>query len=433
MRATVCALFAVVTGCDDGVVIEVRAAAGSTTDSAQLIIGLTTCDGCPGIAPPDAAAILDGEVLYREASGSDIVIRSAAVDGDGIARFRLAASEVADRLPVAVAIGLTGDQIQSAAIIRDLPLDSAGRYRVDLVGAGPLLGQQPDPGNAHVAQIWRQRTGQGACMGFERWSAGQLKDRVFIVPEQDLDCDERTAPECAPYSYDGVGVASFDKASCATEVGPINNEVCKIGGPGCNERTGTSSTCAPTDYCIPGAYCSRPQCKLDLDMCLFGTPLDETLACTLPFVSAGPEVDDVCPTFDFDLTTSLPLNTTCLGPSAKLFLELQPATPRQFRDEVMFATTSQNAQQFAFRLGLKHVRDCTYRMELQGQKAAIANAVAKQSFVQLWVATPAGEPRKLLVPLTFQMPRVTAALECQMLASCHLEYLPGEDLERCMR
>lgn len=270
-------------------------------------------------------------------------------------------------------------------------------------------------------------------MGFERWSDGRLDERIFIVPEQDLDCDERKAPECAPYSYDGVGVASFEEANCTTEVGAIGNETCRIGGPGCDERAGTSSSCAPTPYCVPGIYCALSQCDAALDMCLFGGPLDETLACTFPFVASGPEEDTSCPSFEVDLAPSLPVATTCMGPTSKLLFEApEPAMPRAFRDAVDLVTMN-NTTPYVFKIGMKHVRDCVYRMDLQGEKAALASGIGKRLFVQLWIVTATGVSQKILVPLSFQMPRVASPSACGTLAGCHLEYLPGEALERCMR
>ena len=150
----------------------------------QLFIGLGTCGDCPGIQPPLAPELLPGAVLFREDS-----YRAPRADREGrrtaSRRSGSRAATTNEYFDLAVAVD---NSQRSAALIEKLPLNDAGRYRVELreanVGGG--LGVKPTTTSGNFVGIWAQPGGDGACMGFENWSDGRLLDRFFIVPAERL-------------------------------------------------------------------------------------------------------------------------------------------------------------------------------------------------------------------------------------------------------
>lgn len=419
--------------CEDAVVIEVHAAPGIATSEVHLFVGLGACDDCPGIQPPLAPEILPGAVYYREAANPQP--RIAAVEG-GVATFRIEPADAIDRLDLAVAVDASG---QSAAIIQQLSLASVGRYRVDLLPAGGKLGVKPQTADGNFVSIWRQPTGGVPCMGFERWAGGTLEgERIFIVPEDDLDCDGRITNECAPYGYDAVGVPRLAETSCTTTAPlPTGIEVCKLGGSACDDATGAPRACAPTEYCLPSQYCDLANIACDLpqnrDRCLFDTdPSPESvLDCTVPFQAADASHDDVCSSgtlAKFNIRqAATPL--ACIGPDQDLLLERPgPGQPLAFTDTVKrISVDTGNARVLAMRLHWEGA--CNYKMEFQGEKApGVMKPDFHPTFAQFWVAQNGGGLRKVLVPVVLHYTN-----DCATPASCTLTLETENSVAKCLR
>ena len=430
-------------GCDDAVVLEVHPAPNVPTDTVQLFIGLGSCDDCPGIQPPQFTEVLPGAVFYREDSYRTTVVRTARVE-DGVARFRIEPSEVGGAFTLAIAVDASG---KSAALVRSLPLDTAGRYRVDLIAANVNtgLGPKPTTANGNFVSIWQQPGGSLPCMGFEQWVDGRLEgERVFIVPQDDLDCDARPGDECAPYGYDALGVPTFEEASCTVKT-PINlNNVCKLGGPACNEVTGEQHACSPTDYCLPLAYCDgvNPGCGdpamggSDLEACLFDTPAPATakLRCSLSFKLAtdGTHGDPCTNNFELDLFPSAPVTNplACTAPLDNNLLLEEPANgaPLAFTDVVTYTTSDANGKQFPLELKLGYGFGCNYKVELNGEKAPQADGVDKRVFAQLWISKSGGAMRKLLVPVELALGN-----DCGRASTCQLVIEQADTISACLR
>lgn len=422
--------------CEDAVVIEVHTAPGIAADRVQLYIGLGRCADCPGIQPPLVPDILPGRVYYRE--DENPVVREARVE-DGVATFRIEPGAGVDVLDLAVAVDANG---QSAAIIQAVPLASAGRYRVDLLPANPKLGVKTAAPDGNFVAIWSNPRSPISCMGFERWQGGELQgERIFIVPETDLDCDGRGVAECAPYGFDAVGVPTLAETSC-TALAPLEMaEVCKLGGPACDETTGTPRTCAPSNYCLPSGYCDLGNLACgppeDRDRCLFDSfpSGDAVLDCTIPFEPASDQThDDVCgdsqlAKFNIRQPGTTPATVACVGPDAELLLERpRPGKPIAFTDVIKYVTRDTGTERFV-ELRMARENGCNYKLEVKGEKAPLAiKPEPGQTFAQFWVTASGGGIRKVLVPIVLHYTN-----DCAQPATCTLTIDAEDSLARCLR
>ncbi|MBA3503182.1 MAG: hypothetical protein M4D80_35280 [Myxococcota bacterium] len=429
--------------CDDAVVLEVHTAPGVDADEVQLFIGLGECDDCPGIQPPNIPEILPGKVFYREDSFGATRLRTAKVK-DGVARFRIEASEVGDAFTLAVAVDNTN---RSAAVIQSLPLNEAGKYRVDLREANTSangLGPKSSLVSGNFVDIWTQPGGTFPCMGFEHWSEGRLGDRLFIVPANDLDCDARLNMECAPYGYEATGLPTFEEATCTKTQSTVSTgQVCWLGGPACNEKSGEQHACFPTDYCLPSSYCDglvNPACatasgSVDVEACLFGdAPPSARLKCTIAFEAAEDNTHaTICnndPTFEFDLFPFAPANSplACVPPSDsnKLLYE-EMGDPRAFTDKVVLTTKDATGKLFPMDFKLRYIYSgCKFKAELYGDKALGSVSAEKTVFAQFWTARNGGRTRKLLVPVELNFVE-----DCQRPTTCVL--IVDESTTNCLR
>ena len=428
--------------CDDAVILEVHTAPNVSAQEVTLFLGLGSCGDCPGIQPPSTPEILPGSVYFRDDSNRQSRTLTAKVEG-GVATFRIE-SGVASAFDFAVAVDNTQ---HSAAQIRGLAVNESGRYRVQLraANAGGGLGLKPNATSDSYVGIWSSPGGGGTCMGFEDWANGKLVDRAFIVPADDLDCDGRGPMnmECAPYGFDAIGKPAFDEATCTiAKADAADDFVCWLGGPACDEVTGAKQDCFPTDYCIPNSYCEGASIgcttttgPVNLNVCLFNSAPSAKLKCEIGF---EPQSDGlhahVCESeFEFDLlpqrTATSPLSCGDVFEN-KLMLP-RPATtgaPREFQDKILLETKDGSGTIYPFEFAIHYQsKDCTYKVQLNGEKAL--NAVIpteKQFFAQFWTTQNGARLRKMLVPV-----ELTLINECSRGSSCTL--VPDESLTNCLR
>jgi hypothetical protein len=265
-------------------------------------------------------------------------------------------------------------------------------------------------------------------------------DRVFIVPEVDLDCDEAKA-ECNEYAFDGNAVPPIEKSTCTTPSKIGDAEVCKIGGQVCSDLTGNAPGCAPSDYCLPDFYCppatAASPCTFDaagmlgdLRACLFAPAQrpPTMLKCQVPMKTASnaPRRLEPCQTsFEFDLTSNPSIR--CIGPEDELMLQA-PLTdaPLAFAHYAELPTTDGTTIHNA-RVALRYKFDqCKYKVEIEGLFAD--QTIDRHTFAQFWTQRVGGQVRKLLVPFELQ-----AVLDdtCMLPPKCTLTLAPNETLAQC--
>jgi hypothetical protein len=441
-----------IAACDGGIVIEVKRFDAQTT-RVQLFLGFSECHDCPGIAPPPIGTairreVLPGDVYFREDLADGALFFEADVESDGYARFKIDPNGQTGAM-LAVAVDASH---RSAAIIRNVRLDTSTKYRVDLaMSMGALGPNKPANTTGNFVEIWQQPQAQFPCMGFERWQNGQLYgERVFIVPSDDLDCDEAPggSNECAPFSYKGGGTPKLGEATCIDPFSIGDNTTCRPGGIACDEAMPSSPACAPTDYCLPSAYCDpavNPTCDLitthdAVAKCLFESPppLTAHLRCTVGF---RPSTDgthaDLCDGttgIHFNLFDNTRAEMTCASlpfvEGKQLPFLVQPSPnvlDYAFAEELDL--TTRDAATWMMKAKLHHFSEpkCDYKLELGGDRANQPIGDDRPVFVQFWVSNNSGPIRKMLVPLV-----IAPINDCMRPPECKLMLGADDALAECV-
>jgi hypothetical protein len=196
-------------------------------------------------------------------------------------------------------------------------------------------------------------------------------------------------------------------------------DVCMLGGMTCDELSGETRACAPSEYCIPGAYCASSLCMQSAETCLFDSGVVPTakLKCSIGFKPSSENHADVCTTtIPFELPLSPTQGSACAGPSGEMLLgPPMPGTPLAFSDTLSFTSRDTAGSTRTMSLKMRHEYDCHYKAELAGELALDAVAFDdKGTFVQLWLSRSGGPVRKLLVPLELQPINDCSQAGCQL-------------------
>ncbi|MDQ3365830.1 MAG: hypothetical protein M3680_10425 [Myxococcota bacterium] len=414
----VLALCAAHAGCDDGILIEVRAPAGSQITEVELFLGLEKCGAdCPGIKPEVGTELLPGEVYFRD--DPEVTRSFTAKVVDGVATFELVPSDAGDRLHVIAAIG-NPSAPTAAALVEDIDLRSGPRrYIVQLAAANDGFPATP-PNDGTFVALWQQeRAPQARCIGVERWRGGELADRAFIVPREDPDCDDHVigAGECNPLAHDDASMPEHSELACVT-LGSSSSTApsCRLGGPACIDGAGPDgmTACAASDICVPSAVCAEPACatattQAALRECLgaaAGAAIEivPRIECTAQVRKAadgtGFELCHNAIFFDIDPQ----IGQECVS-AADAPLLLAPTGAFAFVPLLSFVT-SDPAGGAPLTLDVKARREtaCKFRFDLSGQRALTAVDVGETTVLRVSVAPPGGAPKHLLFPLVLRFP-----------------------------
>lgn len=331
---------------NDGVSIEVRRGDTSATRVELYVVdGYCTTDGtgqtpCPRLKTPSATTYLPGEVYTRE----DAHTFEANVDGDGVATFIVRSNGDATRIPLAVAVGFdAGDKIVGAAM---MPFEF---YTTDgnrhLVTLEPTLDDQvdgrPDTDGVRVETWYQDAMLGGGCLAYEVKRGTEVK-RTFVVPHEDLDCDNYVAPlECDAFwpDYSESSPAPNLDFTCTTDISAGNgNRACLLGTSGCTDGAPAES-CQPKEsaegprYCVPNQLCMPGPvgCVDSLDpRCAFAhlkeaeqRPNLSKVHCILPVEDGGLTFAQVCSGEPIAYTVVAPaligpLAASCTGASVAM-------------------------------------------------------------------------------------------------------------------
>ncbi|MBA2539431.1 MAG: hypothetical protein H0V17_07345 [Deltaproteobacteria bacterium] len=348
-----------IAGCADGTSIEVRSPDGVDVEKVELFIGTGGCtipidddgngedDPCPGIGPPGDATLTSG--LPGEVFHVDSIEPFTSASVDGAAYFRI---ESAVDLPVVIAVGTGADGVQnSVAILKKLPADAgARRVVVQLEQAGNALTKLRSPTETRVS-IWPDASPDrdGApptCVGAEVRSR-----RVFVVPEDDLDCDAViAADECnalVHLAQNPVKAVPAEAATCTypSHVGRNATEVCMIGDQACDESMpGTNSCNNLTETCISNTLCAS--CPTLDEGCVGDLIVDDlggsvrAIACKVVLETDVNETQATPCSDASEQTAQLP--GTCLGSTLSPF-----GYPFAFADPLVVATGSSDELQLS--------------------------------------------------------------------------------------
>ena len=238
--------------------LEVRVPDGMMVDQVELFLATRACDDqqagfdCRGIVPPSGRATRDrveGEVYFVDNDRPFV-----STPENGAAWFQLEPNSEID-IKTAIAVGRDPMGLSGVAIFSGIELDRTQHIRLDLEGVtSETLKEQPRP----AVELWGPPNNDYRCV------AAAVDDRVvYIVPEDDPDCDQVIASngeqECLPGVYLGSEKVSPDvgEQTCATSE---NTGFCVLGGHVCDEQTpdASSGTCISNPaatYCVPDAVC----------------------------------------------------------------------------------------------------------------------------------------------------------------------------------
>lgn len=267
MRAWLLCLLVACSG--EGVIVEVETA-GLGVASVELVLADR---GCKDPLSGEACAAIQGQGFTSFlGEPTDLYTRAASATirelDDGVARFELPAES--RTVPMAFAIGrdAQGEIVGAAVMARTLDL-AAGPvvYRVALDRTTDLR-SDPQPGAAAAAQ-WGRATTQ--CLGIHpSRSAMKIQRPIFILPEDDPDCDGRIAAddgECNPLWFDGVSLDEATASHCVQPSTIIAGGPCVIGHvPQCVEADVAEPLCVESPIrCVPDLVCNS--CATDDTAC----------------------------------------------------------------------------------------------------------------------------------------------------------------------
>ena len=179
MRWGVACVLAVLCACKDpppGLVIAVEVPPAITADHVRLLVSTTKCTNCAGIAPPNAAAKISGDVRFDDA-GQMIVDDDVQKLDVNIARFQLLAPQDTKVHIAAVAFDPSDKPLAAALLDDDLTVTPVGSTLVTMELAAVHDNQVawwPDLMDAKASCTLLRLPGQPA---------------TFFVPTIDPDCD----------------------------------------------------------------------------------------------------------------------------------------------------------------------------------------------------------------------------------------------------
>ncbi len=398
-------LAAVIAGCaGDQVVVEVDTG-GLDVATVELVLSNRVCqdperDG-------DCTSVQGEGFVVRSGSPGDLYLRdAAAISGDidrGKVAFELpSGGDLIGRAGIAMAFAIGRDannSIVGAAVMAQTLDPSTGpiRYRVTLEPTDDLRSSRM-PGIAAAAQ-WGDRN---QCLGVEpTGSTLDIQRPVFILPEDDLDCDGRHQDdECDPLWFDGI---SFDESIAAHCVQPRDQDLsdpnapCLLGHvPTCIENPASpNNRCLQSPICLPSALCSG--CRPDQETCqqarLESKTADVRIECEPPGNNNAAATTSECDGGNSEFGI-LPLSTSLAGATC---------TNVQLVETPAAAFHSPRGDRFTSGMATFEIdrfdADCTVHLKWNG--SFVTGEIAHT--VLTFTIDVAGQTRELWVPINFHV------------------------------
>jgi hypothetical protein len=218
-----CAL--VLTGCETGIAIEVRAPPG--TEEVALFLATAPCPDCSPVQPPLSDYQLSGSFYHRD--GASL---TEPVDTSGSAWFRFQPSDTESSFDVVLAVGLLPvaedevfRQVSGSTVLFDLDVFGPRQVVIDVA---------PQTAGTPEAKVWESARTGDVCAAYVQ---DRPSDALVIVPAANPDCDSVTgADDCDELSHESNGASpALEEATCLT-LEPVigldpSIDVCMLGGP----------------------------------------------------------------------------------------------------------------------------------------------------------------------------------------------------------
>lgn len=233
-----------------------------------------------GTTPMTVLDIVDGQVVWN------------LQDPDGPSSLALVVAVAYDGQGKVVGIAKMYDV--------DVPANDAVAYVLQLEAAKQMApSDTTDPPGLRVWP-WRKANAPmtAACLGIEHSDGSGRVERLWLVPEDDPDCDEATI-ECDEFLYRADYSDAASSCIIPAEVAGTAHIPCKLGQKSCQDNV-TAGGCVPRSappYCLANALCDPEACLDDPSSCQnvdssgvgCDMPVDENGAvCDLSTLGAGP-------------------------------------------------------------------------------------------------------------------------------------------------
>lgn len=219
---------------------------------------------------------LAGDTFFLDGPGDGITPKTTLELVDGRAVWNVQADSGASRMKVVLAVAYDGaGQVVAVASMTnvDVPTNDAVAYVMQLQAASQHEpSDDPTPGGIRVWPWRKQSASSAACLGVELSNGSQVYQRVWLVPEDDPDCDD-VASECDDYYWhaDQTRGSSIADANCF-EATPViaTRAQCRLGSRACvdDQPPGACTALTNPQYCVANALCNPDACLADATACM---------------------------------------------------------------------------------------------------------------------------------------------------------------------
>jgi hypothetical protein len=358
-----------------------------------------------GTTPMTVLDVVDGKVVWN-----------LQADPDGPTKMKLVVAVAYDGQGQAVGVAKMYDV--------EVPANDTVAYVLELEEANQLAPSETrEPAGVRVWP-WRKESAPttAACLAVEYSSGSHAVDRIWLVPEDDPDCDE-VEVECDKFYWhadESSTNGGLDDANCMHGVtqtppaggAPITTE-CLLGSRPCVDGT-PPGTCLPLTqpkYCVANALCNPALCTLRPDECQ-NAIASTAVACTRPTDQAGRQCEDGSGSgvLVVDLRSLFPDGCSKVEFVAwdTLAAGVNPSP-----------THVDNLATFS--MGSFEPQNCKFTVTLDGTVGTVLSRTTKLIGLDITLATD-----HVLLPLL-----LTVGGTCADDASCVTTTVPGEGLDRC--
>jgi uncharacterized protein YqkB len=294
-------LIAACGGDEPGMRLEIAADATGAV-KVEVYLATRACASCGGgIAPKGLATKLDGDVWLLDGDLMHGTSSTAAKLDGGKYVYDLRTPDPASDTDVAFIVVIGYDASGKAVAVGELTdvtirHDATEWYRLHL---GPATDRpssdDTNPAGERVYVWHRTAPDAAACVGLETASSSGVK-RLWLVPEDDTDCDEIDL-DCDRYAYYATGQPpTIQDANCliSSTIQGQTRPSCMIGGDVCIDGQSRDPVCGPIHphVCVPDGVCQVAACAPNFDMCLRNNASILRVKCVIPY---NPMTGQRCP------------------------------------------------------------------------------------------------------------------------------------------
>lgn len=250
---------------------------GLGADKVELFVAtrsaMTSSVGADVSRPGERRDKLRGDTYFLDgpADGTTPMTVLDIVDGQVV--WNLQDPDGPSSLALVVAVAYDGQgRVVGIAKMRDVdvPANDAVAYILRLEEAKQIAPSDlPDPPGIRVWP-WRKANAPttAACLGIEHSDGSGHLERMWLVPEDDPDCDEAEI-ECDKFLYRADYSQAASTCIVPAVVAGSSQIPCKLGQKVCMDGV-SAGECTPRaapTYCLANALCDPEECLTDTSAC----------------------------------------------------------------------------------------------------------------------------------------------------------------------